>query len=181
LLGDGTADEDVHILKIELAAAEILVANVAPAEHHGRAVGDELFVVHAPVDSREASQQLAQPVNAGAVDVWIEDADFDVRVRIQSGHDLVLFLQRAPVIEQDADSHAAIGGGDEAIDDQRAGLVRMENVVLQIERPVGQVDQDASCHEGVEAGGQEPEPGAASVLLAPRVDPAFESSQVLGR
>src|SRR5256885_10025473 len=43
LLGDGPADEDVHILKIELAAAEILVADVAPAEHRSeeRRVGKE--------------------------------------------------------------------------------------------------------------------------------------------
>jgi len=181
LLRDGTADEDVHVLKVQLAAAEILVANVAPAEHHGRVIGDELLVVQAPVDSREAGQQLAQPVYPRSVDIGIEDTDVDVLVRIQSGHDVVFLVQRAPVIEQDADSYAAISGGDESIDDQRPGLVGVEDVVLQIQRAVGELDQDGACHEGVEAGGQEPEPGPASVLLASWVDPAFKTGHVPGR
>ena len=57
----------------------------------------------------------------------------------------------------------------------------MEDVVLEIERPVGELDQNSARHEGIQAGGKEPEPGATAVCLAPRVNPSLESRQVLGR
>src|SRR5437868_6091563 len=55
----------------------------------------------------------------------------------------------------------------------------MEDVVLEIERPVGELDQNGARHEGVQAGGEEPEPGPTAVRLAPRVNPSLESRQLL--
>ena len=82
-----------------------------------------------------------------------------------------------PTIEEDADAHAPVGGGNEAVDNERAGVVGMEDVVLEVERPVGELDQDGTRDEGVEPGRQKPEPGATSVRLAPRVDPTFKACQ----
>ena len=53
-----------------------------------------------------------------AVHVGIEDADCDIRVCIEPRHGIVRLLERAPVIEQQAHPHAAVGGGDETIDDE---------------------------------------------------------------
>src|SRR5437773_789296 len=46
---DGPGAQDVDVLEIELADAEIFVADVAAAQNRGDPVGDELFVVHAAI------------------------------------------------------------------------------------------------------------------------------------
>src|SRR5881396_2819323 len=122
--------QDVDVLKVKLAEAEVHVADVAAAQNRGDAVGDELLVVHAAIHAREAGEQLAEAVESGAVDVGIEDPDLDVLMSVEARDQLVLLLEGAPVIEQHAHPHAAIGGVDEAVDDQRAGLIGVEDVVL---------------------------------------------------
>jgi len=61
----------------------------------------------------------------------------------------------------------------------------MEDVVLQVERALGQLDEDGAGDERLETRGQQAEgrPGGvtATVCRDARRDPAFESSQVLGR
>ena len=74
-----------------------------------------------------------------------------------------------------------IGGSDEALDDQRPRVVGVKDVVLQVQRALGELDQQPPGHEGVEARGQQPKSGAAAALGGARGDPAFESSQGPGR
>ncbi len=177
LPGHGADREDVDVLKVELAEAEVLVADVAAAQNRGDAVGDELLVVHAAIHAREAGEQLAEAVESGAVDVGIEDPDLDVLMSVEARDQLVLLFEGTPVVEQHAHAHAAIGGGDEAVDDQRAGLIGVEDVVLEIERAVGELDEDGARHERVEARRQKSEAGPTFVRLALRVDPTFKPCQ----
>src|SRR5258708_6071354 len=92
-------------------------------------------------------------------------------------HPLVLLIEGAPVVEQHAHPHAAIGGGDEAVDDQRAGLIGVEDVVLEIERAVGELDESGARPERVQASRPEAEAGPNFVRLALRVDPTFKPCQ----
>ncbi len=177
LLGHWADGEDVDVLEVELSEAEVLVADVPAAENRGDAVGDELLVVHAAVHAREAGEQLAQAVEPRAVDVGIEDPDLDVLMGVEARDQLVFLFERAPVVEEHAHPYAAIGGGDQTIDDQRAGLIGVEDVVLQIERALGQLDQDGARDEGVEPGRQEAKSGAAAIIGGLGFNPAFESRQ----
>src|SRR6266566_2609392 len=125
--------------------------------------------------------KLTQPSQAGAMAVGIEDADVDVGMRIERGHRSVLLFERSPVVQQDADAHTAVGGSDQALYDERAGVVGVKDVVLQVERALGELDEEAARDESVEPRGEQAKSRAAAALGDAGLNPAFESSQVLGR
>ena len=46
------------------------------------------------------------------------------------------------------DAHAALGGSDHAVAEQAAGDVRVPNVVLEVERLLGQIHHREAAREG---------------------------------
>jgi len=71
----------------------------------------------------------------------------------------------------------SVGRRDEAIDDQGAGLVGVKDVVLQVQRALGELDQDGAGHERIEAGRQQSKcrVRACTVGRDARRDPALKT------
>ena len=67
------------------------------------------------------------------------------------------------IVEQDAHAHAAIGRGDDALRHQPAGRVVVEDVVLEIERVLGMIDQHDAAHQRVRVADQRTEAGLFAV------------------
>ena len=86
--------------------------------------------------------------------VGIEQADLDVRVRVQPRDEIVFLLEGFPVVQQQSHPYAAIGGGDQPVNDERAGLISVEDVVLEVERALGEVDEQRSGDERIESIGE---------------------------
>ena len=63
------------------------------------------------------------------------------------------------VVEQQANLHPAIGGGEDVVGEQGAGRVVVPEVVLQIEFPRGGVRQVETGGESVGPGGEQPDGG----------------------
>ena len=145
----GTRAEHVEIAEVEvLAEAEVLVADVAPAEDHGAIVGHQHLVVHAPVHEIHATQEVDAPAQQRARVKRVEQPQLDVRMRAENGRlpvanleCAVVLEQRAEVVEDDAHSHAAIGRVDHVLHEQLAGVVFPPEVILKVDGMLGRVDQ----------------------------------------
>ncbi len=138
---------------------EIFVADVASAGNAELVVGDEQFVVHAPVEAITINEKLREPDQrvVPAMAESVEHADFHVGLRVQR-QDVRFVFEDIDVVQQHPDPHAAFGGLQQGIGNDRASLVAMENVVLDVEclfRLGGQPQAAGQCvHAGVEQ--QEP-------------------------
>jgi len=158
IVGRRSAGQNVHVLKVELSQGEILVADVAPAQDDGRAIGDELLVVHAAVDSREAGQQLTQPVQPRAVHVGL-------KMRISS-----FGCASSPATASSFFSNVPQSSSSRRTRTPRSAAAMrrsmmsepvwsgVEDVVLEIEASGRRARSERTRYEGVQAGGEEPNP-----------------------
>ena len=113
-----------------LPQAEVVVDEVASADDRHLAVRDEQLVVHAAVELGEAPQELryAHPPARERV----EHAYLDVGVgvdRLEGG-----VLAAGPiVVDEQAHAHAAIGGGDQPIEQHAADRVATPHEILSVD------------------------------------------------
>jgi hypothetical protein len=138
-LGRRARQDQVEVAEAErhlaLVEAEILVADVPPADHREPPVGDPVLVVHAPVEVPAAEDQLeheAQPSVAPPLRA-VEQPHLDPGMRIERG-ERPLAAERIDVVEQHAHGDAAIGGGQHLPRQQPPGQVAAPDIVLQVER-----------------------------------------------
>ena len=147
-LADGRADgERVEIEEADaLAGTEILVGDVAAADHGDQVVGRERLVVHAPVQAPEVGQvaQDARP----ALHERVVQAHLDVRMRLENG-DRRVEAARVAVVEQEANSNAALGRLPERLEQEKADLVCAPDVVLHIQRLLRSRGQQHAARERV--------------------------------
>ena len=99
-----------------LAGVEVLVADIAPADHAGQVVDGERLVVHATVQSLEV-EQIAERTRAASRE-RVEQSHLDIRLRGERGERLVE-PRRVGVVEQQAHAHAAGRGAPQCLDEQR--------------------------------------------------------------
>jgi hypothetical protein len=78
-------------------------------------------------------------------------------------HAVVLMAFDVEIVEQDAHAHAAVGRGDDALCDETARRVVVEDVVLKIERVRRVVDEHDAAHERVRVADQRAESRIVSV------------------
>ena len=100
--------DEQHIL----ARGEILVADIASADHRRLVVGGERLVVHAPVEAgevEEVSERAPPPHHE-----WIEEAHLDVGLRVECGE---RFVEAAGVVVVEEQPHpdTAVGGSAQRI------------------------------------------------------------------
>ena len=115
-----------------LMHVEIVVADVAAADDRDRVVHDEQFVVHAVVDATEVGEETQQlPRSIGE---RIEDADFDVGVRIHRRDEHVAVALEVQIVDQDAYPDTSIRGAHEVLDQDPPGGILIPDEVLQIQR-----------------------------------------------
>ena len=130
-------DESVDVDEVLCRTAqEILVGDVAPAEHGHRAIGDEQFVVHAVVDALPVTHRGDEARHLAAValhDEGVEDAHLDVGVRCKGLQQSVL-PGGVVVVDQQPHAHAALRGVTQRTQQPAAGVVVLEVVVLQVQR-----------------------------------------------
>ncbi len=141
-------------------AAEIFVADVAPADDRRLVVRGERLVVHAAVEAREIGRQLAQA--EAAAGVGIEKAHLDVRVRVERC-DAVVEAARVVVVEQQPHAHAALRRLPQRFAQQAAGDVAAEDVVLHVEAALGGARQHHARGKGVAAVRERMDAGLAAV------------------
>jgi hypothetical protein len=79
---------------------------------------------------------------------------------------LLVSGNRVAVVDEHADTHAAVGGAQQMIGQRAAGLVASENVVLKIEGPLRGVDYLYSRPESVRADAEHAECGFAWMLMS---------------
>ena len=147
--------QDIEVVEADgRVESEVLVADVAAADHARATVADHGLVVHAAVELAEAGEDLQRPEPAAAERV--EQLDGDARVAIEGAEGGVA-PAGVDVVEQQAYLHPAIGGGEDVVGEQGSGLVIMPEVVLEIERPRGGVRQVETGGERVGAGREQPD------------------------
>ena len=130
---DRTTGYDVHVAKVDgLMHVEVVIADVAAADDRDGIVHDEQLVVHAMVDAAEVGEKTQQL--QGAIGKRIEEADFDVRVRVQRRDDRVTTSLEGQIIDQDAHMNAPVRRADKALRKDPPGGILVPDVVLQIQR-----------------------------------------------
>jgi hypothetical protein len=162
---DRADDQRIHVDEVVgHAAHEVFVGDVAAAGNHDRAVRNEQLVVHAVVEPGEVRQRrdvLGQQAVAPAAE-RIEEADFDVGKRREPDEELVA-ADGIQIVDDEAHAHAADRGVAHVAQQQVAGLVVVDLVVLDVERARGALGELDPGVERVEPGGHQPKPGQALV------------------
>ncbi|MCY1295647.1 hypothetical protein D9M70_449960 [compost metagenome] len=146
-VGGGGADRN-HVQVGEqhaVGGAEVFVADIAPADDRGDAVGGERLVVHAPVQAPEIGQEIERL--GLAQHKRVEDPHFDLRMGVH-GREQLIHAGQAVVVEQQAHAHAAVGGLVQRLQQQRAGQVVAPDVVLHVERALRRACQVDARGEG---------------------------------
>lgn len=69
----------------------------------------------------------------------VEDADMNVGVGAQR-HDLCVAGPRVGIVEQQSNTHTAIGGSQESIGEKLAGLVLAKDEILEVDCTGGRID-----------------------------------------
>ncbi len=87
----------------------------------------------------------------------VEQADMDVRVRGQSGDELVVTVAGG-VIQEYAHAHAAVSCLDQLFDQQAGAQAVLDDVVLQVEAGLGVADQLGASPKGLATVGQQAKP-----------------------
>ena len=137
---DAAAHQHIHIGKSGFlcAVGKVFVANVAPADDAGAVVGGEGFVVHTAVDAGEVGKVAQRAPFAD--EKGVEQADLDIRMRVQRGEDVVRAVG-VVVIQQEAHAHATLGGLAELLQQLLACGVVVPDVVLRVDGYAGVVNQ----------------------------------------
>ena len=170
--------EQIHVAEIGLRAPfEITVADIAPAHHDGRPVHGEHLVVHAVAERAEVHQQLQIARPARAAGERVEQAHLDVGMRVDARQRGVVQVEFV-VVQQQAHAHAAIGGGDQLLDQEGAALVGVEDVVLDVDGTLGHVGQRGAGQQRADAVVDEPE--ARPAVMA-RLRRCIGSAEARGR
>ena len=148
-----------------IARVEVRIADVASADDRLHAIDDERLVVHAPVEAMPFDEELAGLGECGPIAETerVEQAHLDVRMRVERVEHAVLSAD-VEIVEQDAHAHAAIRSREDALRDEPAGRVVVEDVVLQVERMRGVVDQHDAAHQRIGVAEQRAESGIVVVL-----------------
>ena len=159
VLHDGAHHEGVHVDEVRLGAAqEVLVGDVAAADHRHHAVGDEHLVVHAVVEAAEVEERrrvaAGDAFRAGAAE-RIEQAHLDVRERRQAAQQRVR-LGGVEVVDEQAQAHATHRGVAQRRHQQPPGRVVLELVVLHVERDARPLRQLQARVEREGAEGHQP-------------------------
>ena len=161
LRNDGADDQRVHVDEIVgRAAHEVLVGDVAATGDDDHAVGDEELVVHPVVEALEVEQrrgELGQEPAAPAAE-RVEQPHLDVRERGEPDEQRVA-AGRVEIVDEQAHAHAALRGVAHIAQQQVPGLVVVDMVVLQVERPRGAPGEFDPRVERIRAQWQQPEAG----------------------
>jgi hypothetical protein len=150
-----------------LAGAEVLVADVAPADHRRLVIRGERLVVHPPVEAREVEEVFegAPPPNRE----WIEEPHLDVRSSVEGGERFVE-AARVVVVQQQPHPDAAVGGAAQCVEKQGAGNIRVPDVVLDVEAALRGIGQADPRGEGVASAEQGNDTRQSRVRLRERRD-----------
>ncbi len=146
------------------AQAEVMVADIAPADDGRVAVCDQKFVVHAGIQPFHPGNHLSGARERAAFRPGIEQAKLDVLLPLQFVEQLVL-AGRQQVIDDEAYFHAAASREYGSLEDQAAAVVRVPEVSLDVERRHGRVDQGQAVVECVSARIQQHETGVFRPVL----------------
>ncbi|MNT01877.1 hypothetical protein D3C72_1363620 [compost metagenome] len=157
LLGDRADAQQVHVGEVEIGlGVEILIPQVASANDGCAVVGQPQFVVHAAVLLGKIEQTPHGSSDHGAAPQMqrVEHTDMDVRVHGQGSDDFYLAVAGS-VIEQDADTYAAIGCQQHFTHQCPGAETVMHDVVLQIDAFLRIADQLGARPERFTAVGQQ--------------------------
>ena len=134
-----------------LVRAEVFVADVAPADDGSRIVGGQRLVVHAVVQAPEVGE-VAQHAE-GSLPEWVVEPHLEVGVRskcekgrIEAGDSIV--------VQQETHPHAPRRGAPQRLEQEDTGNVVMPDVVLDVERALGRLDQKCPRSESAAAAGE---------------------------
>ncbi len=94
--------------------------------------------MHAVIEALEVREESEPP--RAALGKGVDHADLDIRVGIQRGEGRVAALE-VQVVEQHAHAHPAVGGPNQTLGQQPAGGVRLPDVVLHVERLLGEIGE----------------------------------------
>ena len=97
------------------------------------------------------------------IKVRIEQSHLDVRMCAEC-MDRRLALRRRRVVEQDAHANATVGRAEQRIGEQPAGIVFLDDVVLQVDRALRAFDHLHPHREAVEPYRQQPKRRLARML-----------------
>ena len=166
LVDDRAGGDDVVVAEFIVAAAlEIFVPDIASSNDADFVVDDEELVMHPIVEPGRIAQKLrdVHERDLSAVGKRIEDPQFDIRV---SGErpDLRFATERAGVVEQHANPHAAIGRLEQRLDQQLAGIVALNEEVLDVQRSSGGFRHFHPQQETLDANRQQLEAGRSRML-----------------
>ena len=101
--------------------------------------------MHAPVGAKEVGQ-IANPRFANHKRV--EEPHFDIRMRIKRGENRVK-TGSVVIIEEKPDADTTIGRGVQGFEQQRARHVLFPDVILNIQRPLGDLRQARPRGKGI--------------------------------
>ena len=110
----------------------------------------------------------------------IEQANFDVRMRFERGQRRVERRGDAEVVQQQAHTHAAIGGFMEFFEQQGAGQVVAPDVVLDVQRALRRADQIHASRKRHMRIGERIDAGGARMRCKPGGDGTAEQVVVGG-
>ena len=141
--------QHVEVVEVELGfQAHVLVADIAPAQERRAVVGNHLLVVHAPVQAFELGCAFGHAPHPVTLLPGIEDANLDIRMAVDARQQGIAQLgtghvvqHGVEVVEQHADLDASVGRGNHARHQQLARGIAKPDVVLEIQRVGGAVDQ----------------------------------------
>ncbi|MNK93350.1 hypothetical protein D3C87_1135070 [compost metagenome] len=135
LAHDGAVRQHVQIAEADVGrGAEVLVADIAPADDGGLVIGNQRLVVHAPVHARELQQRAGTP--EGAAGHRVEDAHLDGWMGVH-GQQQVVVGAHADVVQQHPHTHAPVCRAQHGVGQGSAGGVVVPDVVLEVERALG--------------------------------------------
>ncbi len=166
------AGGDVQIAKVGVRVdLEVVIPDVAPADDGQGVIHHQGLVVHAviePLETRDEFEPPRTPMGKG-----VDHPDLDVRVCIQCREGRVPALE-GHVVEQQAHAHPAIGGTHQTLGQQPAGGVRFPDVVLQVERLLGELGERGPGGKGNLPAADDREAGLAGVARGGLVEVATE-------
>ena len=147
------------------AAQEVGVAEVAAAGDRDRVVGHQHLAVHAAVDARQLGErgQHARDGREASGRQGVVEPHLDPR-HARERQQQWLLARGVEVVDQQPHAHAALGrGGAHALQQGTRRIIAAHEVVLQVQRALGAVDQRGQRVEGFGAVDQRPQAGALRV------------------
>ena len=123
-----------------------MVADIASAEKRNRVVGDHQLVVHAVVQAVEVTDQVEDP--RGPAHEGVEQPDLDIRMGVQTGEDFIASVD-VDIVDEKTHAHTAIRAAQQGLREDAPALVRIPDVVLQIEAVLGELRHGHADGKGV--------------------------------